>query len=66
MNKWIHNYISRRDGLNSEDLLEQMTSELGFDTSVSIRMLEKGEKEASQVEGIAHPNVRRLEKALWI
>lgn len=50
--------------MNSEDLLEQMTSELGFDTSVSIRMLEKGEKEASQAEGIAHPNVRRLEKAL--
>ena len=44
MNKWINNYILRRDELNSEDLLGKMTSELGFDTSVNIRMLEKQER----------------------
>lgn len=44
MNKWINNYILRRDELNGEDLLGKMTSELGFDTSVNIRMLEKQER----------------------
>lgn len=41
MNKLINNCILRRDELNGEDLLEQMTPELGFDASVNIRMLER-------------------------